>query len=42
MNTKYEITDITHPENPNLLRIRALVAIGSFAIPGQLGGYVGE
>jgi cytoskeletal protein CcmA (bactofilin family) len=40
MNTKYEITDIAHPKNPKLRRIRALVAIGSSVFPGQFGGYI--
>ena len=39
-NSKYEITDIKHPYNSNLRRIRALVAIAGVVAPGELGGYV--
>lgn len=38
-NLKYEITDIEHPDNPNLRRIRALVDIVDVKV-GDLGGYV--
>jgi len=37
---KYEITDIQHPKNPKLRRIRALVAVGLSVAAGDLGGYV--
>lgn len=37
---KYEITDIQHPHNPEMRRIRALVAVGSLVAAGDLGGYV--
>ena len=37
---KYEITDIQHPNNPRLRRVRALVAIGFSVAAGDLGGYV--
>lgn len=36
---KYEITDIKHPQYPNLRRIRALKSFGSVK-SGDLGGYV--
>jgi hypothetical protein len=38
---KYEITNIAHPYNQELRRIRALVAISAMSVvPGDLGGYV--
>ncbi len=38
---KYEITNIQHPANPNLFRIRALRDISLFNVKaGELGGYV--
>ena len=41
MMKKYEITDIAHPHNSSLRRIRAIVAIAALSImPGDLGGYV--
>lgn len=41
MNQKYEITDIQHPEFPELRRIRALVNIpGALVEKGDLGGWV--
>ncbi len=41
MGFKYEITDIQHPKNPNLFRIRALRDIPSIWVKaGYLGGYV--
>jgi len=41
MSNKYEITDIAHPEFPNLRRIRALREIDFFEVlEGELGGYV--
>lgn len=40
MNKKYKITDIVHPENPKLHRIKALCDIGKFVKAGDLGGYV--
>lgn len=36
---KYEITDIKHPQNPKLRRIRALSDFGDVKA-GDLGGYV--
>lgn len=36
----YEITDIAHPQFPQLHRIRALVEIDSDVHAGDLGGYV--
>ena len=39
--SKYEITDITHPGNPKLHRIRALVDIPMYGVKaGDLGGYI--
>ena len=41
MKLKYEITDIQHPENPKLFRIRALRDIPRFNVnAGDLGGYI--
>ena len=41
MTLKYEITNICHPEKPNLFRIRALRVIPKFSVrAGDLGGYV--
>ena len=41
MTHKYEITDIQHPENPKLFRIRALRDIPRFEVKvGELGGYI--
>ena len=40
MNTKYEITDITHEKYPFLRRIRALRDIGTEVKAGDLGGFV--
>lgn len=40
MNTKYEITDITHEKYPFLHRIRALRDIGDKVKAGDLGGFV--
>ena len=37
---KYEITDIAHPDNPNLHRIRAVTDLTEDALKGMLGGYV--
>jgi hypothetical protein len=37
---KYEITDIAHPDNPNLHRIRALTDLTEDVLAGMLGGYV--
>ena len=37
---KYEITDIKHPKDPNLHRIRALQRVSETVGPGTLGGYV--
>jgi len=38
---KYEITNIAHPYNQKLRRIRALVAISALSVvPGELGGYI--
>lgn len=37
---KYEITDIEHPKDPSLHRIRALRRISETVGPGALGGYV--
>lgn len=37
---KYEITDIAHPDDPTLHRIRALWDIGEDIEAGTLGGYV--
>ncbi len=37
---KYEITDIAHPDNPKLHRIRALTDVGTDVHKGDLGGYV--
>ena len=37
---KYEITDIQHPDNANLHRIKALVDIPRWGVKaGDLGGY---
>ena len=39
--SKYEITDIAHPDNPRLHRIRALVDIPMYWVKaGDLGGYI--
>ncbi len=41
MTHKYEITDIQHPNNPTLFRIRALIDIPSLGVnAGDLGGYI--
>ena len=37
---KYEITDIVHPDNPNLHRIRAVTDLNEDVLAGMLGGYV--
>lgn len=37
---KYEITDIAHPKDPSLHRIRALQRVSETVGPGTLGGYV--
>ena len=37
---KYEITDIVHPVNPNLHRIRAVTDLTEDVLAGMLGGYV--
>ena len=37
---KYEITDIVHPDNPNLHRIRAVTNLNEDVLAGMLGGYV--
>ena len=37
---KYEITDIEHPDNPNLHRIRAMQDLTEEVLAGMLGGYV--
>ena len=37
---KYEITDIAHPDNPNLHRIRAVTDLTEDVLDGMLGGYV--
>ena len=37
---KYEITDIVHPDNPNLHRIRAVTDLTEDVLAGTLGGYV--
>ena len=37
---KYEITDIAHPDNPNLHRIRAVRNLTEEILVGMLGGYV--
>ena len=37
---KYEITDIKHPKDPSLHRIRALQRVSETVGPGTLGGYV--
>ena len=37
---KYEITDIAHPDNPNLYRIRAVTDLTEDVLKGMLGGYV--
>ena len=37
---KYEITDIAHPDNPKLHRIRALTDLTEDVLKGMLGGYV--
>ena len=37
---KYEITDIAHPDNPNLHRIRAVMDLTEDVLAGMLGGYV--
>ena len=35
---KYEITDIVHPDNPNLHRIRAVTDLTEDVLAGMLGG----
>ena len=37
---KYEITDIAHPDNPNLHRIRAVTDLNEDVLAGMVGGYV--
>lgn len=37
---KYEITDIAHPDNPKLHRIRVLTDLNEDVLAGMLGGYV--
>ena len=37
---KYEITDIAHPDNPKLHRIRAVTDLTEDLLAGMLGGYV--
>lgn len=37
---KYEITDIAHPDNPNLHRIRAVTDLTEDVLAGMLGGYI--
>ena len=37
---KYEITDIVHPDSPNLHRIRAVTDLTEDVLAGMLGGYV--
>ena len=37
---KYEITDIVHPDNPKLHRIRAVTDLTEDVLAGMLGGYV--
>lgn len=37
---KYEITDIAHPDNPKLHRIRALTDVGTDVHKGDFGGFV--
>ena len=37
---KYEITDIAHPDNPNLHRIRTVTDLTEDVLAGMLGGYV--
>ena len=37
---KYEITDIAHPDNPSLHRIRAVTDLTEDVLAGMLGGYV--
>lgn len=37
---KYEITDIAHPDNPKLHRIRAVTDLTEDVLAGMLGGYV--
>lgn len=37
---KYEITDIAHPDNPKLHRIRALIDLTENIHAGNLGGFV--
>ena len=37
---KYEITDIAHPDNPKLHRIRAVADLTEDVLAGMLGGYV--
>ena len=37
---KYEITDIAHPDNPDLHRIRAVTDLTEDVLKGMLGGYV--
>ena len=36
---KYEITDIAHPDNPNLHRIRAVTDLTEDVLKGMLGGW---
>ena len=37
---KYEITDIAHPDNPNLHRIRAVTDLTEDVLAGMPGGSV--
>lgn len=37
---KYEITDVAHPDYPELHRIRALRQVGNDVLAGELGGFV--
>ena len=37
---KYEITDIAHPDNPNLHRIRAVTDLTEDVLAEMLGGNV--
>ena len=37
---KYEITDVAHPDYPELHRIRALRQVGNDVLSGELGGFV--
>lgn len=40
MSKNYEITDIAHPQDTKLHRIRALKALRHDVFPGDLGGFV--